>query len=38
MFGTIRAVRWYDLAIFSVDLLYLSGMGGRHTSALTAPA
>lgn len=27
MFGTIRAVRWYDLAIFSVDLLYLSGMG-----------
>ena len=27
MFGTIRVVRWYDLAIFSVEGVYFSGMG-----------
>jgi hypothetical protein len=30
MFGTMRVVRWYDLAIFSVDGVYVSGMGETH--------
>ena len=30
MFGTMRVVRWYDLAIFSVDGVYASGMGETH--------
>ena len=30
MFGTMRVVRWYDLAIFSVDAVYVSGMGETH--------
>ena len=38
MFGTMRVVRWYDLAIFSEDGEYLSGMGWRTHVCLDSPS